>query len=274
MIDKVGFFHFVSKYAYPVEELQTAIEDNREGCVSDALIVLPEAFNIGVEYWRTVPDSRPDGDPIILFKLQELCKRFRLSLVAGLIINIPGQDPPHSSAYLIDASGFGLLCHKRCNDGTGAGPGGGNRYTPNYTPCPDGCDAHNATMYRNLAIAALICVDSDRDYTKFPENGGRHKILTAKLDRATPEGGYRVVCIPSHMKTGPRYPTAEHWRNSFVVLANSSAHRDGPGSYIAEVDGSGVEETRHEVPCREKNAVTVVKLCSSSLQTAKIPCPL
>src|ERR1700676_1787150 len=53
-LEKIGFFRFVDQFANPIAALGKAIEVEREyhpnGDVSNSLIVLPEAFNIGGTY--------------------------------------------------------------------------------------------------------------------------------------------------------------------------------------------------------------------------------
>jgi hypothetical protein len=242
MIQKIGFFHFVTS-TDPVETLEAEIQKKDEGYVTDALVVLPEAFNIGVPYWgEKIERDPPKTEPIVLFKLQKLCERFTMSLVAGLIIKTPnGPDPPYSSAYLIDSEGFGLLCHKMGDDRTAVRQSGGETCRPNYTRCPDGCDAHNVTIYRNLAIAALICMDAFVDYKfqAYCANEERHERLNKMLTSVADSGARSVVCVPGRIKCGQERPIAGIFHGSYIIVANSPPSPDAPGSYVAKIDGEG-----------------------------------
>lgn len=230
-IEKIGFFHFGHGWDKPVPSLQCALEKHASDRIRNTLIVLPEGFNIGAEYRRTAP--APKTDPGILFALQGICFDFKIALVAGLIITTPGSPtPPFSSAYLIDSEGFGLLCHKRQDDGTGQA---GGTQIQNYTQCTNGCDTHNAVRYCNISVAALICMDAFTSGTGTAGNRDRHEILEQRLGNDS----VRVVCFPSHTKDCSQVGLAEPWRHSFVVVANSSSSRLEPGSFIAEVDGQG-----------------------------------
>src|SRR5579863_7288023 len=151
-ITKIGFYN-PQVPEKPLQALTSACESKRRELKDSgddfrgSLIVLPEAFNIGVPYRDTNDkNNAPDRNPVILSQLQGLCNDFDLCLVAGLIISSP-TDPPHSkslsSVYLVDGSGAGLLGHKRNNDGQGP-----------YQTCTNGCDGHNAIHYRNVALVS------------------------------------------------------------------------------------------------------------------------
>jgi hypothetical protein len=264
VIDKIGFFHFVeeSTYAEPMTALREAIKKRPEGYVNESLIVLPEGFNIGGPYMRNKPGLRPNTDPIILFNLQELCRDFKFSLVAGLIVNMPnGPDPPYSSAYLINSDGFGLLCHKRCGDETGIG---GQRlhigYESNYTCCSDGCDAHNAFLYRDSAIVSLMCMDAYTDGVDKPEENRQcHQRLRNALDGFS-NSAVRIVCVPAHMQYGSD-TLAMQWPNSFVILANRChAPLTGPGSFVAQVQAGLPGQSRIVQKWHEADNENVVKV--------------
>jgi hypothetical protein len=236
MIHRIGFFHFVAETAHPIDALKKTLTQSAADA-SGALIVLPEAFNIADDYWRPLgPRLRQaNTEKVILFDLRHICREFSVCFVAGLIVGVPnGPDPPHSSAWLIDSNDFWLLSLKHSNDGTGVGPNGRQDYTPNYTPCSEGCDVRNGVCYDNLSIAALLCMDAyPKDGTYGPANSRRHELLRAKLAECTPRGAHGVVCVPSHMQEIGREGIYPYWPGCYVVLANSCV--GGPGSFIAKV---------------------------------------
>jgi hypothetical protein len=151
--------------------------------------------------------------------LADISAEHHLRFVAGLIIDQgAGVNPPYSSAYLVDAAGSRLLCHKKKDDGSG-----------NYTSCAEGHNIKKPIRYEEACVAAAICMDV-KDCSA----------LTDTVDART--YAYRVMCVPAHMsddwftcaKAGQMYPK-ETWRNRYVVLANS--RHDGCPSFIMTPDG-------------------------------------
>jgi hypothetical protein len=216
-ITKVGFYN-PQKPDAPLKTLTTALEESRKQ-LSGSLLVLPEAFNIGTGYsCQTVIQK----DPRILSELQGLCTDYDICIVAGLIVSGPSDQGthPYSSAYLIDACGAGLLCHKMYSDSQGP-----------YTPCLDGCDGHNATAYKNIAICSLICMDSyDANCVE------RHEQLVQKMADVK-NIQYRIVCVPAYVEG----PAKKLWsiENSYRVVANSASPTEfmqSPGSFIERID--------------------------------------
>ena len=225
-IRKIGFFPFVEDYRLPVEALRRKIDDYGPSKVSDALIVLPEAFNLENDYWTGEPCS---PDEAILGKLQGVCRDYNMSFVAGAILKTSGSPtPPYSSAYRVDSTGFQELCRKRCGDGRHGSPRDG--YAPHYTCCQEDedCDGHNGKYYRNVSLTALICRDAVASHDG---NSERRERLRKKM-----AGGVvpQIVCIPSHMKYDHPDGIASEWPSSYVVLANS--FHGGPLSFVAKVD--------------------------------------
>src|SRR5690348_11956483 len=99
--------------------LERAIDDFKaKGTnLDNALIVVPEAFNIKKEYFGK---ERPNVDVIVLKELAKTSEDCCCAFVAGLIIaDTPGIDPPYSSAYLIDGKETCQpLCRKALADNT------------------------------------------------------------------------------------------------------------------------------------------------------------
>ena len=173
MFKRVGFFHFGHDHDDPIGSLRKALEEAAE--VSDSLIVLPEAFNIGKKYRENGRD--PDFSPRVLDHLQGIARTRGISFVAGLIIDdARGVAPPYSSAYYIDRDIERLLCRKGEDDGARV----------NYTAFgPDGCDINNPIERKDACIAAMVCMDIDMQE--------RYKDLASKT--ASSSQPIRVFCV-------------------------------------------------------------------------------
>ena len=135
--------------------------------------------------------------------------------MAGLIIDdVAGLKPPYyNSAYLIEGSGYELVCRKLKDDFAG-----------NYRTCPTP-DVKNPIDCGDVSIAALICRDSECQDHKDLDR--RDKLLK-KMRK--PNNRYQVVCVPAFMQEhfhlgGPLLGSYN------VVLANSNP--SGQGSFIA-----------------------------------------
>lgn len=210
-LSRLGFFKFVDGYDAPVKALRNALSEV-EGQIAGALVVLPEAFNIG----RFYRDAGPcNYDPSILCDLQSLAATYRIQFVAGLVIESPdGPNPPFNSAFFIDGQGSTLICRKHKSDGYSAS-----------TPCIDGFDVNNPLVVDGVSIGALICMDCD--------DPSRERVLAAGLAASS---DCKVVCIPACMnKVYGAEAIARSWPKHFVVLCNSDPH--GCRSFISK-DGS------------------------------------
>lgn len=255
-ITKIGFYNPAGP-AEPMATLAATLEERRKE-LSGSLLVLPEAFNIGTCY---SPQASIQDDPLVLCKLQGLCSDFDICVVAGLIIRGPidrGLAHPYNSSYLIDGSGGSLLCHKMLKDNQGP-----------YEPCSDGCDGHNATAYRNIALCSLICMDAYDATCQASQQ--RHQELAKKMDDLK-GSEYRVMCVPAYIeKTCIGQSKAEFWGvpNSYRVVANSASKTtfpNGPGSFIERIDQAGT--ACRLVEWEEGDNPTCIKLYSLTVQNA------
>jgi len=242
-VRRVGFFHFGLNWHLPMPSLEDALtKAQRDHDISKSLIVLPEAFNIGQDYWGR--PGAPNTDPSVVADLQRLCKQFRVVFVAGLIITAPKCSDVYSAAYLIDAIGDPKrLCTKQNNDGRGKPANVG--FAPYYTPHLD--DESNPTCHRGLSIAALICMDAYTDYSRYPANRDRHGSLEVKIAKCP----HRIVCVPAHIGEANRR-FAGRWPDSYVVVANSDGGErglGGPGSFVAVTDGQGTVSVQNDGEC-------------------------
>ena len=180
MLKRVGFFHFVDGRADPVGSLRAAIEIKaRARDVTGSLIVLPEAFNIGMNYYD---EGCPDYDPCVLSLLRDIASLYRVGFVAGLVIEDgAGPTPPHSSVYYVDGDVQRLICHKHGSD---------NRESAVYTAFDsDDCDITNPIEQKGACIAAMLCMDI--------EQTERREDLVKKA--ASSSQPIRAFCIPAHM---------------------------------------------------------------------------
>jgi predicted amidohydrolase len=238
MLQKVGFFHFGMGHDDPKAALERALEEAEEinerpsgvgSGPTDALIVLPEAFNIRVPY-RGV--GKRNVDRSILNDLQDVAGRFGVVFVTGLIIREEGgPTPPHSAAYLIDGIGSTLMGYKIGPDDT---------VGCNYTACSGKADLQNPIQYQDLWVGALICVDAH-----FPNS--MSELLCDRRERVI--NACRVICAPVHMakgnlgngKSGSTVALIPGWTDRRLVVANSKA--DGIDSFITDTSGTILEPT-------------------------------
>jgi len=135
-----GFFHqYALAQGDPIELLEAALDQSGLGRMfGEAVLVLPEAFNILGRYYHDVPAS---PNCMIEDRLKELSARRGLCFVAGLV-NCEG--PPYSEAVLIDGNERKVLTRKTLSDGS-----------PCYEVSKQPCD--QIILHRSLRIGALIC---------------------------------------------------------------------------------------------------------------------
>jgi predicted amidohydrolase len=180
-IEKIGFFHCVRFAALfdPVSEVREAIDKRIEEerrrdqawDISNSLIVLPEAFNIGDYVSRSVPNQLPQE---FLEGLRKLAERHGVLFVTGIV------DGRRNSAYLIDSEVAHLMCHKIGDDRTGV-----------YDPCTGNPDPCNPIAVDNGCVGTLICMDATSGDSQVRY---RRERLLSRLKACD---GHKVVCVPA-----------------------------------------------------------------------------
>jgi predicted amidohydrolase len=228
MLEQIGFFHFGWDYASPIAALEREL-CKTEHC-ANALIVLPEAFNIGIPYRG---EGEPNFDRVVLDDLRYLAARFRVSFVAGLVVREKhGPHPPWSSAYFVNENRNAVLTRKI---------GADDRAGIIYTPCArDQADVCNPIDRCGIRIGALICVDAN-------PTRPLARVLLPRLRTVVENSD--IVCIPAHMadgnfrdgKAGARINLTWPLPHKRVVLANSNP--DGIDSFVTDADGVIVAPT-------------------------------
>lgn len=185
-LERVGYFRFVDEFATPICALTKAIEAERErhpnGDISNSLIVVPEAFNIGHDYDLPASDLRPRE---ILEKLHELAAPLRITFVVGIL------DRRRNSAYWVDANGPELMCHKMGDDLKGL-----------YKRCLRNPDRRNPIACANARIGVLICMDAN-------DNTACIRCRRNKLLAGLREGdGNKILCVPARFTNSTPNPLA------------------------------------------------------------------
>lgn len=172
MFSRLASFHFVQNHADPIGALKSELEKTD---ASDSLLVLPEAFNLGCHYSEDGP-YRFSRDCIIK-ALQRISKAKNITFVAALLDTPdPAGKAPLSSAYVIDAEEYRLICHKELAD---------QKEGRRYRRCPVDCDIDNPISFKGAAIMAMICMDAD--------SHSRRDALASQLAQK-PEST-RIICI-------------------------------------------------------------------------------
>jgi hypothetical protein len=242
-LTKVGFFHFVQSYEEPIPALTDAFRNTQErygqDVTHDALIVLPEAFNIRKRYDHQTP---PNVDPAILNDLAQMSNGFRCAFLAGLIIrDAPGVDPPYSSAYLID--GFTepqLLCRKVGRDDFEVSRAHCFGSIANYTACAE--QRCRPIQHRGIAIVAVLCMDARyEESTDLTPERFTDRCVRIVQDLRRLDGPNEVVCVPACMSNGfcsgvpGKNVTKETpWEGTILVLAN---RRLDVNSFVSDAKG-------------------------------------
>jgi predicted amidohydrolase len=218
-IEKLGFYNFVNFEQPPIDSLQTALERaiekerslNPEWEVSGSLIVLPEACNIG-NYLQPVLEPRAEA---FHEALQKLAGHLQVTFIAGIL------ERRLNSAYMIDADGSQLMCHKIGED-----------LSRLYDPCanPDRC---NPIFLKNASVAALICMDATENAPGHLKC--RRDALLDRLEADAGSVGTKIICIPGRFSlTNPK--SLSHFQrspNCWYIIADGVWKHDH-GSFIAD----------------------------------------
>ncbi len=200
VLERIGFFHFVSDHEKPIEALTAGIETERSnhpnGDISNSLIVLPESFNMGRGYGCS-PDVPEIPASAICDGLHSLASSCGVAFVVGIL------EGRCNTAYYIDASGRQLMCHKVGDD-----------LTKIYDPCCSKfCDERNPLDCVNARIAALICMDATDPEADIKRR--RESLLNQVRTRTS----IRIVCIPARFKN--TVPTEmKEFSGCWCVVAN------------------------------------------------------
>ncbi len=100
----LGVFHFVSEFGDPLKALSKALEIERlkrqGGDISNSLVVLPDAFNLGRDYG---PGSAELPACFILDELRKLAQHHQIAFVAGIL---QGRC---NTGYWVDATGRNMM---------------------------------------------------------------------------------------------------------------------------------------------------------------------
>jgi predicted amidohydrolase len=182
-VEKIGFFRFVTELDHPIEELAKAMEVERKhhpnSTITNSLIVLPEAFNMGGPYRPPAldgTDNRVFATSWILEELRKLAVCKSVAFVGGIL----DIESKRNSAYWVDANGPELMCHKMGSDGKKL-----------YDTCTERPDRSNPVACANASVGALICLDATTNDAK------AHQRRTSLLARLKETEGYIVLCVPS-----------------------------------------------------------------------------
>lgn len=219
-IRHIGYYHYGDHSVPPLDGLRAALTlyPHKER-YEDALIVLPEAINAGTnDQYFTDPIL---SGPSIFDEIRSLHPG--IAFVAGLTVrNEMDGELPFSSAYVIapDPNEDHILAHKRgrdCADGV--------TYRPYDGPPTDPI----VVRFRNLGLAALICMDAYLD----ERTEETHQQLDAKLNSLA-DVECRIICVPARSTGWMRFmlPT-----NAFVVFANATRR---VSSFVQGLDGNDI----------------------------------
>ncbi len=253
VIRKLGFFHFgeLAK-ARPVRALIKALEEalqrNGPAYLDDALVVLPEAFNIRSLY-NAMPPT-PNYDPSIIDCLRVVAAEFTVQFVAGLVIEPRSGNRPFNSAYFIGLGTCELLSRKRCSDQM-EGPSLLYMRCEDWLPIVYRCDSETA-------VAALICSDARKlcvdDKPHAGDNSAFHEALKAGFEKINARQS--IICVPANLcgdSSYVKHNVAEVWPDRNIAVANSNGGNPAV-SIIRLIDGCTAIEGR------DANMVVVIPL--------------
>jgi len=233
-ITRIGFFHFVENYAEPVEELSAALKKTELDDIKGALVVLPEAFNLGRFYRDAVPPGRFYPTALILDQLGDLAQQFGVIFVGGVLEVLPSGNPspPYNSAFLVPPRGSAepTIMSRKAEQGP-----------PGLYTTFDGRCGQNPILCGQVHIAALVC----NDYKRFQCE------LRNELDGSTAKR--KVLCVPACMEKWTfGGSTIDFARGVHVIVANCDPV--GCASFIANRDGEKIARYG-EVPSQCENTL-------------------
>ena len=239
---RIGFFHFGRNHDTPLQALEYSLKcraDETPDALTEALVVLPEAFNISVNYRES---GIRNFDRAILKGLQRFSNDFRLTLVAGLVIKESDctYDPPFSGAYLIQPNDEPfIICRKVTDDGTNA------NYTSAQTAYkadhPIIFDVNNPMRLGERRVGVLICLDATPSPEQSVVSGGRRPNVNLNARVTKIARGSDIFCIPAHIsaqffKGVQAGGSIDLWKGTRVVLANSDP--SGAPSFVTDAKGT------------------------------------
>lgn len=197
MIRKLGVFHCGKGIIDepPITTLERVFRETTQDPY-DAMIVLPEAFNLKGAY---LASAKYEFEASTGPRLRKLAKRHGVAFVVGLIEASPGR---FSSVYLIAPDLCHLLGRKTSIDDTAKGQNG---TSPLYQKS---CECDTPLPYAQLVVAALICIDTDE--------AGRPKSLRLKLPVGDP-----TICVTARTYKLNTRKVAEDWTGTHFALANA-----------------------------------------------------
>jgi hypothetical protein len=231
MFERIGAFHLGTGHEEPIAALELELE--RTGG-TNALIVLPEGFNLGKHYSSEPGIPKFERD-VVLRQLSAIARRLATAFVVGLLEPEPeGSRRPHSSAYFISATKVSLMCHKQRWDGSG-----------HYSVCPEAADRANPIIQADASVIAAICMDV--------QSSQRFAGVAIRAARAEKKRNF--VCIPAAMGDtswfgGATLGSSQNFLkyelngSGNLILANSD-HR-GVGSFITGPDWRVLACTEHQ----------------------------
>jgi hypothetical protein len=265
----VGFFHFGKGYSAPLAALDAELErvsatESAGDSLSNALIVLPEAFNLGRQYYHHEP---PSIDSSFRNDLSKRSLLYGCAFVAGLIVDdSPGVVPPYSSAYLVDGEEIILLSRKASKDNTEATSATLGQHAANYTAFP-GFYSH-VIRHRQVAIAALVCLDGQY------EQGSARSVYASELEQLAKSFGssscaHKLLCIPARVGNGfcngqPGQDVAFNTPWSGIILALANGLPAHVASFVTNSNGI----VQQPVGPRFDNRIELFRLTDLTSQTS------
>jgi hypothetical protein len=185
----------------PISTIRALLEKAND--VSNALIVLPEALDLGDGYYSSQRDYKPAASLFTRGQLKSLARGFGVAFVAGLMEKAGCHA--YNSAFLVDPERTCRLSRKMSGDD----------YAGWYEPNSH-CDSRCVT-YRGVTLACLICKDA-QDYLDGPRSQPHQRRIVECLRTGL---RHRILCVPGRMSLGTPSLEANEWPNDInVVVAN------------------------------------------------------